>query len=155
MEQCYDCGKPCGRRHTIGWMNNHDFLCDSCARKRQSNAVKAFGGFLFLMLAVALSVIVILTVLKPIAATSGYDTARGVSIGLGIGGVILFFVFRYIAGKANGCLFRMIVKLIGFLAYALGIGLLFVTFLLNEQFKGLMGIKDTPSNTVSEETNQQ
>ena len=107
------------------------------------------------MLAVALSVIVILTVLKPIAATSGYDTARGASIGLGIGGVILFFVFRYIAGKANGCLFRMIVKLIGFLAYALGIGLLFVTFLLNEQFKGLMGIKDTPSNAASEEANQQ
>jgi hypothetical protein len=49
----------------------------------------------------------------------------------------------------------MIVKLIGCLAYALGIGLLFVTFLLNEQFKGLMGVKDTPNNTASEETNQQ
>ena len=102
-----------------------------------------------------MSAIVTLTVLKPIAAASGYDTARGVSIGLGIGGVILFFVFRYIAGKTNGCLFRMIVKLIGFLAYALGIGLLFVTFLLNEQFKGLMGVKDTPNNTASGEVGQQ
>ena len=155
MEQCYDCGKPCGRRHTIGWMNNQDFLCDSCARKRQSNAVKAFGGFLFLIVAVALSVVVTLTVLKPIAATSGYDTARGVAIGLGIGGVVLFFVFRYIAGKTNGCLFRMIVKFVGFVAYALGVGLLFLTFLLNESFKGLMGVKDTANNAAAEEVSAQ
>ena len=155
MEQCYDCGKPCGKRHTIGWMNNQDFLCDSCARKRQSNGIKAFGGFLFLLLAVALSVIVAITVLKPIAASSGYDTAKGLSIGLGIGGVVLFFVFRYIAGKASGCLFRMIIKMVGFIVYALGIGLLFLTFLLEDQFKSLVGVNDSDNNVATEEVRPQ
>lgn len=154
MEQCCECGAPCGKRHTTGWMNNHDFLCDKCARKRQSNAVKAFGGFLFLVFAVALSVVTTLTVLKPIAVASGYDTAKGVSIGLGVGGVVLFFVFRYIAGKTSGCLFRILIKIVGFVVYALGIGLLFLTFLLDEQFKGLMGVKDSSNNAPAEETRQ-
>ena len=155
MEQCYECGKPCGRRHTIGWMNNHDFLCDSCARKRQSNGIKAFGGFLFLLFAVALSVVVALKVLGPIATASGYDTAKGVSIGLGIGGVVLYFIFRYFAGKASGCLFRMIVKMVGFIVYALGIGLLFLTFLLENQFKSLVGVKDSDNTAATEEVSQQ
>lgn len=150
MEQCYDCGAPCGRRHSLGWMNNQDFLCDKCARKRQSNGVKAFGGFLFLGLGLGLSAVIATTVLKPIAATSGYDAAKGMSIGLGIGGVVLFFIFRYIAGKTNGCLFRMIVKLVGFLAYALGVGLLFFTFLMEGQFKTFLGIKDSNDNTPAE-----
>ena len=154
MAQCYDCGAPCGRRHTTGWMNNHDFLCDKCARKRQSNAVKAVGGFLFLMFAVALSVVVTLTVLKPIAAASGFETAKGVSIGLGIGGVVLFFVLRHIAGKTSGCLVRMIVKMAGFAVYALGIGLLFLTFLMGEQFKSLMGVKDSSGDVPAEEMQQ-
>ena len=141
MEQCCECGAPCGKRHTTGWMNNHDFLCDSCARKRQSNGIKAFFGFLFLLFAVALSVVVAITVLKPIAASAGYATAKGLAIGLGIGGVVLFFVLRYIAGKTSGCLFRMIVKMVGFVAYALGVGLLFLTFLLEGQLKNLVGVK--------------
>ena len=155
MEQCYECGKPCGRRHTIGWMNNQDFLCDSCFSKRQSGAIKAFGGFLFLLFAVALSVVVAIFVLKPIASASGYDVARGVSIGLGIGGVVLFFVLRYVAGKTKGCLFRMLVKMVGFVTYALGVGLLFLTFLLSDQFKNLMGVEDSNNNVVSEETSAQ
>ena len=155
MEQCYDCGKPCGKRHTIGWMNNHDFLCDSCARKRQSNGIKAFFGFLFLLFAVGLSVVVAITVLKPIAASSGYATTKGLSIGLGVGGVVLFFVLRYVAGKASGCIFRMIVKMAGFIVYALGIGLLFMTFLMEDQFKTLVGVKDLDNNAATEVNPQQ
>ena len=155
MEQCCECGKPCGRRHALGWMNNQDFLCDSCARKRQSVAIKAFGGFLFLLFAVLLSVVIAITVLKPIVVASGYDTAKGISIGLGIGGVILFFILRYVAGKTKGCLFRMIVKMVGFVTYALGIGLLFLTFLLEDQFKSLVGVKDSNNNTSTEEVSQQ
>ena len=85
---------------------------------------------------------------------SGYDAARGVSIGLGIGGVVLFFVLRYVAGKTKGCLFRMLVKMVGFVAYALGIGLLFLTFLLGGQFKSLLGVKDSNSNATTEEESQ-
>ena len=151
MEQCYDCGAPCGRRHTIGWMNNSDFLCDSCARKRMSNGVKAFGGFQFLFLGVVLSVVVAMNVLKPIAAVSGYGTAKGVAIGIGVGGVVLYFVFRYVAGKTTGCLFRMIIKTVGFFAYALGIGLLFVTFLIEGQLKNLIGVTESDNNTPAEE----
>lgn len=151
MEQCYECGKPCGRRHPMGWMNNQDFLCDSCASKRQSGAIKAAGGFLFLVFAVALSVAMAIGVLKPIATNSGYDTAKGISIGLGVGGVVLFFILRYVAGKASGCLIRMIAKLVGFVAYALGIGLLFLTFLLNDQFKSLVGVVDSNVNAHAEE----
>lgn len=147
MEQCHECGAPCGKRNPLGWMNNQDFLCDKCARKRQSNGIKAIGGLLFLFFGIALSVIVAITVLKPIAASSGYDTAKGLSIGLGIGGVVLFFVLRYIAGKTSGCLVRMIVKLVGFLSYALGIGLLFLTFLLEGQLKNFVGVKDSDVNT--------
>lgn len=151
MEQCYDCGAPCGRRHAVsGIFNNHDFLCDKCARKRQSNGGKAFLGFLFLGLAVGLSAVVICTVLKPIAASSGYGSARGLSIGLGIGGVILYFIFRFIADKTKGCLLRMIVKLVGFLAYALGVGLLFFTFLMEEPFKTFLGVKDSSDDATTE-----
>ena len=149
MEQCYECGAPCGKRHPISWMNNEDFLCDSCARKRQKGFVKALGGFMFLLFAVALSVVVAITVLKPIAASYGYDTAKGLSIGLGIGGVVLFFVLRYIAGKTNGCLVRMAVKTVGFIAYAMGVGLLFLTVLLEGQLKNLIGVKDSEINTTA------
>ena len=155
MEQCYECGKPCGRRHSIGWMNNSEFLCDSCARKRTSNGIKAFGGFLFLLFAVLLSIAITLLVLKPIAAASGYDTAKSAAIGIGIGGVVLYFTLRYVAGKATGCLFRMIAKFIGFILYALGVGLLFITFLLEDQFKGLVGVENAKSNTSTEEVQQQ
>jgi len=155
MVQCHECGAPCGKRHPLGWMNNHDFLCDKCARKRQSNGIKAFGGFLFLLFAVALSVVVAITVLKPIATSSGYDTAKGLSIGLGIGGVVLFFVLRYIAGKTDGCLVRMIVKLVGFISYALGVGLLFLTFLMEGQLKNLVGVKDSNNNAAVEEVRAQ
>jgi len=149
MAQCYDCGAPCGKRHTTGWMNNHDFLCDKCARKRQSNAIKAFGGFVFLLFAVALSVGVAIGVLKPIAASAGYDAAKGLAIGLGIGGVVLFFILRYIAGKTDGCFVRMIVKLVGFVSYALGVGLLFLTFLLEGQLKSLVGENDSPEDCAA------
>lgn len=151
MEQCYDCGKPCGKRHTIGWMNNHDFLCDSCARKRQSNAVKAFGGFMFLFFAVALSIGVSIGVFKPMAMSSGFDAVRSASIGLGVGGIVLFFILRFVAGKTSGCLFRLVVKLVGFVAYALGIGLLFLTFLLEDQFKSLVGLEDAADKAATEE----
>ena len=154
MEQCHECGAPCGKRHPLGWMNNNDFLCDKCARKRQSNAIKAFGGFVFLLFAVALSVGVAIGVLKPIAASAGYDAAKGLAIGLGIGGVVLFFVHRYIADKTDGCLVRMIVKLAGFISYALGIGLLFLTFLMEGQFKGLIGEKDSNGNVAVEEVEE-
>ena len=155
MVQCYECGKPCGRRHTIGWMNNSDFLCDNCARKRTSNGIKAFGGFLFLLFAVLLSVIVALFVLKPMAVASGYGMAKSAAIGIGIGGVVLYFILRYVAGKATGCLFRMLVKLIGFLLYTLGVGMLFITFLLEDQFKGLVGLERENSNVSTEEVQQQ
>ena len=97
---------------------------------------------MFLFFAVVLSCIVAVTVLKPIAASSGYAAAKGLSIGLGIGGVVLFFVLRYIAGKTDGCLTRMLVKTIGFIAYALGVGLLFVTCLLEGHLKALVGVED-------------
>lgn len=155
MEQCFDCGKPCGRRHAVSWMNNEDFLCDSCFNKRQTSAVKAFGGFLFLVFAVGLSWVVSLTVLKPIAAASGYDTAKSVAVGLGIGGVILFFILRYVAGRTAGCLFRMVVKLVGFLAYALGVGLLFLTFLMEDQLKDIVAVKDSNGNAAAEEVGHQ
>ena len=151
MEQCYDCGAPCGRRNPVsGIFNNNDFLCDKCARKRLSNGVKAFGGFLFLGLGLGLSAIVISTVLKPIAASSGYGSARGLSIGLGIGGVVLYFIFRFIADRTKGCLVRMIVKLVGFLAYALGVGLLFFTFLMEKTFKTFLGVTDSSNGATIE-----
>lgn len=154
MAQCCKCGKPCGRRHSNGWMNNSEFLCDSCARKCASNGIKAFGGFLFLLFAVLLSVVVALFVLKPIAASSGYDTAKSVAIGIGVGGVLLYFILRYIAGKATGCLFRMVVKFVGFILYSLGVGLLFITFLLEDQFKGLIEEESAKSNVSVEEVQQ-
>ena len=60
-----------------------------------------------------------------------------------------------VAGKATGCLFRMIAKFIGFILYALGVGLLFITFLLEDQFKGLVGVENAKSNTSTEEVQQQ
>ena len=162
MVQCDDCGAPCGRRNRVdGIFNNDRFLCDKCASKRRSDGLKAFGGFLFLCLGVGLSAVVICTVLKPIAASYGYDCARGLSIGLGVGGVVLYFIFRFIADKTKGCLVRMIVKFVGFIAYALGVGLLFFTFLMGKQFKTFLGVKDpssdatTESNAPTEEARQQ
>ena len=71
------------------------------------------------------------------------------SIGLGICGVVLFFVLRYIAGKTDGCLVRMIIKIVGFVVYALGVGLLFMTFLLEGQLKILVGENDSPEDCAA------
>lgn len=44
----------------------------------------------------------------------------------------------------------MIVKLVGFLAYALGVGLLFFTFLMEEPFKTLLGVNDSNNGAMTE-----
>ena len=41
-----------------------------------------------------MSAVVISTVLKPIAVSSGYRSARGLSIGLGIGGVVFLYLLQ-------------------------------------------------------------
>jgi len=151
MTQCYDCGAPCGKRHPTGWQNEH-FWCDKCARKHSKNAVQVIIGILFLAFAAVLTAIVACTILKPIASSSGYGTAKGLAIGFGVGGVVLYFVMRSFAGKVDGCLVRMVVKLLGFFAFALGVGMLIVTFLAEDTLKDCLGVKVANDAPVSEST---
>ena len=140
MEQCVDCGEPCGKRHPTG-LGAKTYLCDSCARKRANGKVQCVVGLIFLLFGAALSAVVTMTVLHPLAADSGYGAARGLAIGIGIGGVVLYFVLRSVAGRIDGCLLRMIVKFIGSISLATGIVMLFLTFLLEDQFKDMLGVK--------------
>ena len=155
MIQCEDCGAPCGTLYPAshGIFNNGRFVCGKCHRARQSNAIKAFGGFWFLAGAVVTAIVFTLFILKPMAASSGYDTARSVAIGIGIGGIVSYFILRFIANRNSGCLFRMVLKIAGWLLYTLGIGLLVSTFVLEDSMKGLMGVKDgaAPVAEVSSE----
>lgn len=147
MIQCYDCGAPCGKRHPTGWRNEH-FWCDKCARKHTSNAFQVFIGVLFLAFSAIVTGIVGCTVLRPIAQASGYATAKFVAIGMGLGGIVLFVLFRIVAGKVSGCMARMLVKLIGFLAFALGVGMLVVTFMLENSLKGMLGVGEQDTQPV-------
>ena len=63
---------------------------------------------------------------------------------------MLYFIFRFIADRTKGCLVRMIVKLVGFLAYALGVGLLFFTFLMEKTFKTFLGVTDSSNGATIE-----
>lgn len=145
MVQCYDCGAPCGKRHPTGWRNEH-FWCDACARKHSSNAFQCFIGMLFLGFSAILTGIVSCTGLRMVATQFGYGTAKIVALGLGFGGVVLYFVFRTIAGKTNGCLFRMLVKFVGFILFALGVGMLIVVFLAEGTFKECVGVEKATEN---------
>ena len=97
------------------------------------------------------AIVFTLFILKPMAASSGYGTARSVAIGIGIGGIVSYFILRFIANRTSGCLFRMVLKIAGWLLYALGIGLLFSMFLLEDSMKDLMDVKDgiAPVSEVS------
>jgi len=138
MTQCQDCGCLCGTRHSAGLFGG--YYCNECYQKHQSNAWKCIGGVLFLALAAILTAIVSCTLLKQIAALMGYATAKYTAIGLGVGGCVGYFVLRNIAGKVSGCLFRAPIKLLGFLVYALGVGMLIVTFLCEGQLKSCCGV---------------
>lgn len=155
MVQCEDCGAPCGTLYPAsqGIFNNGRFVCGKCHRARQSKAIKAFWGFWFLFCAVIVASIFILYILKPMAASSGYAAAKSMAIGVGVGGVIAYFILRFIANRTSGCLFRMVLKIAGWLLYTLGIGLLVSTFVLEDSMKGLMGVKDgaAPVAEVSSE----
>ena len=120
-----------------------------------SKAGKAFVGLCFLTVAVVMSVIFACMVLKPTAAASGYDAAKGLAIGVGVGGIVAYFVLRFLANRTSGCLFRMVFKLLAFVLYALGIGLLFTTFLLEDPFKSLLGVKDKASEVRVEDASLQ
>lgn len=155
MAQCEDCGAPCGKLYPAsqGLFNNGRFVCGKCHRARMSKAKQAFVGFWFLTCAVAVSIAFTVYVLKPMAASSGYDAARSMSIGVGVVGVIAYFIFRFIANRTSGCLPRMVLKIAAWLLYALGIGLLFTTFLLEDSMKKLMDVKDGAAPVA--EVNQQ
>ena len=150
MTQCQDCGRPCGTRHPVGFSGG--YYCNECYQKHQSNVLKCIGGLLFLTFAVILTAIVSFTLLKPIAATMGYATAKYTAIGLGIGGCVGYFVLRDIAGRVSGCLFRVSIRLLGFLVYALGVGMLFTVFLCEDQLKSCCGVA-TDSEVSAKTTN--
>ena len=153
MTQCEDCGAPCGTLYPAsqGIFNNGRFVCGKCHRARQTKAIKAFWGFWFLFCAVISAIVFTLYILKPMAASSGYAAAKGVAVGVGIGSVIAYFILRFIANRTSGCLFRMALKIAGWLLYTLGIGLLFSMFLLEDSMKDLMDVKDgiAPVSEVS------
>ena len=137
MIQCYDCGAPCGKRHPTGLRGEH-FWCDKCARKHTSAQWQTILGLIFLAFAACISGIFSCTVLRWLAGSVGYTTTKYVAIGSGVGGVVLYAIFRSLAGKANGCLFRLLVKFLGFISLALGVGMLIVVFLLESTFKDMV-----------------
>ena len=87
------------------------------------------------------------------AASSGYAAAKSMAIGVGVGGVIAYFILRFIANRTSGCLFRMVLKIVGWLLYTLGIGLLVTTFLLEDSLKKLIDVKENsaPAAEVSQQ----
>lgn len=155
MVQCEDCGAPCGTLYPAsqGIFNNGRFVCAKCHRARQSKAIKAFWGFWYLTCAVVASIVFAVYVLKPMAAYSGYDAARSLAIGVGVAGVIVYFILRFLANRTSGCLPRMVLKIVGWLLYTLGIGLLVTTFLLEDSLKKLIDVKENSAPVA--EVNQQ
>lgn len=145
MAQCQECGCLCGTRHSASMWGG--YYCDDCYEKHQSNAMKCIGGIIFLCIAAVLTGVVALLLLKPITASVGYSVARGTAIGIGIGGCIGYFVFRNLAGKTSGCLTRAFFKLVGFLVYALGVGMLIVSIFCNDQLKSCCGVEEAAQNS--------
>lgn len=83
--------------------------------------------------------------LRGLAGVIGYDATRIATVALGIGGIVGFFVLRKVAGNIDGCLVRMLTKLVGWLVYAAGIGLLILSLFLGDQFKACLGVEDKPA----------
>ncbi len=140
MVQCDNCGAPCGRRHptaAFDWRCER-FLCDKCAREQAKTAGRIVLGVIFLAFSAVLTAAFLATVLQPLALVSGYSVAKGVAIGTGVGCIVFYFVLRYVSGRVKGCvgcLVRLLSKVIGLMAYALGIGLLIVAFLCEDTLK--------------------
>ena len=153
MATCVDCGRICGTRHTVGWRPDSGYLCSKCASKRQSNAFKVILGVIFLAFAAVLSGVVVMTVIKPIVASQGFDLGKYVAIGLGVGGIVIYVITRALTNRISGCFFRLVLKLVGFVFYALGVGLLIIVFLLSGEFKDMVGA--TPNNEEQPTPTQQ
>lgn len=153
MATCVDCGRLCGTRHTVGWRPDSGYLCPKCASKRQSNAFKVILGVIFLAFAAILSSIVVMTVIKPIVGAQGFDFGRNIALGIGVGGIVIYVLTRFATNRISGCFFRMLLKFVGFVFYALGVGLLIIIFLLSGEFKDMVGA--APSNEAPPAPTQQ
>ena len=154
MATCYDCGAPCGKRNPTGWRNEH-FWCDRCARKHANSAVQLILGIIFLAFSAIVTAIVCCTVFRPLVPSLGYGTVKVLAIGSGVGGVVLFMVLRSVAARTDGCLFRMLVKFVGFLLLALGVGLLITVFLAESTFKASLGVEKEATPEPSTPSSQQ
>lgn len=154
MATCYDCGAPCGKRHPTGWRNEH-FWCDKCARKHAGAVGQLILAFIFLAFSAIVTAIVCCTVLRPLVPSLGYGVVKSIAIGMGVGGVVLFLMLRAIAARTNGCLLRMLVKFVGFLLFALGVGMLISVFLGESTFKDCLGVEKEAKADVSAPVSQQ
>lgn len=148
MVQCHDCGALCGKNNPTSWRND-SFWCNKCARKHRSNAIAVIKGLIFLAFSAVVTGVIAATVLKSIGKVFGYNGVSIAAIGLGVGGVVLYFVMRTIAARTDGCLARMFIKLLGFLAYAMGVGMIIMSIFLRDQLRELC-VEEKSSQSVEE-----
>lgn len=141
MAICNECGRVCGYRHPVN-MFSESYLCNSCFKEHQSNQWKVIGGMIFLAISAIATGVYMNMVAAPIANACGYATAKNVSVAIAIAGVAGYIPMKSIAGRASGCLWRVFLRLAGFILYALGFGLLIAIFLLSDAFRSGLGIDD-------------
>ena len=127
---CVSCGAPCGTLYPYGFAERDKFLCRKCYNQRLSNNFKTFLGLLYLTLCVVLAAVFIGSVLDPIAGKVGVGAARNIAFGVCGGCLVGFFALRTLANHTKGCLFRLALKFLSWIACALGVGLLLATTLL-------------------------
>lgn len=145
--QCCDCGKPCGLRNPESWRGDR-YRCEICALKYSNHKVKVILGCLFLALSALLAMAVTAQVFRPFLGRISYDTVKSIAIGSGVVSIILYIATRVLTNKVGGCLVRVTGKMVGFFAYAYGLGILILTLFFESHFKLVLGVEKEKSTSV-------
>ena len=129
---CRECGRrlAIGEGHT-GFISNSwkgGLLCNKCYKSQKST----IAGFLLLVVGcIAGGIPGMYTISRLGWAVDkwGFAGARNLVVGIGVAGFFLWFVCRTMKTQVKGCVFRLLLIFIGFVALWFGICLEFCAFI--------------------------
>ena len=123
MADCIKCGayiEP-GKGKPADGLFAKGFICDNCSRENAKSAVGCILSVLVLIFG-ALTAFVSAYALRPIAESSGYDTARNIFLAMDAMAWIIWFICHHLKRRASGFIVRMTARLVGFLALCFAVG---------------------------------
>ena len=146
MSCCAKCGCELapgeGKVSNLSNWRHPGLLCDSCYKENQG----AVGGFISLVVGTIVGAVcgcMTLSRLGPVLGENPtFDAARHLTVGVAVGGLVLWLVMYFLGRNVSGCLAKLFFKLLSFVFCWTGIALLAIAYFKGgSMMKSLVGIE--------------